>query len=136
MNSFTQVALANPVVEARKLLPLLAAQADEAEQSGRMTDEVFDAIKDAGLFQFMFPKRAGGFGHKLITHTETVAELAKADPGSAWAFGLLSSHVSSIYVIVLRSFLGGTHVWHVCVEQFSVMKCSIALGLEQVYGQD
>lgn len=96
MNSFTQVALANPVVEARKLLPLLAAQADEAERSGRMTDDVFDAIKDSGLFQFMFPKRAGGFGHKLITHTETVAELAKADPGSAWAFGLLSSVSASV----------------------------------------
>ena len=54
----------------------------------------------------------------------------------AWAFGLLSSHVSHTYVMVLHSFLGETHVWHVCVKQFSVMKCSIALGLERVYGQD
>jgi hypothetical protein len=43
----------------------------------------------------MFPKRAGGVGRKRITHRETVAELAKADPDSAWAFGLLSSFSAS-----------------------------------------
>jgi len=96
MNAYTPMPIHEPVATARALLPLLAEQADLAEQTGQMSPAAFDAIKAHGLFQFMFPRRAGGFGHSLITHTETVAEIAKADPGSAWAFGLLSSVTASV----------------------------------------
>ncbi len=96
MNAYTPLTVEDPVAAARQLLPLLAEHAVEAEQLGHMPAAVFEAIKAAGLFQFMFPQRAGGLGHKLLTHTETVAELAKADPGTAWAFGLLSSVTASV----------------------------------------
>tara|TARA_R110002110_G_C13470525_1_gene720962 strand:+ start:80189 stop:81415 length:1227 start_codon:yes stop_codon:yes gene_type:complete len=96
MNAYTPIAIDQPVAAAQALLPLLAEQAEMAELSGQMSADAFDAIMGAGLFQFMFPRRAGGVGHPLITHTETVAELAKADPGSAWAFGLLSSVTASV----------------------------------------
>lgn len=96
MNAYTPIPIDQPVAAAQALLPLLAEHADEAEQSGQLSAAAFDAISAAGLFQFMFPRRAGGCGHPLITHTETVAEIAKADPGSAWAFGLLSSITASV----------------------------------------
>ena len=96
MNAYTPIPIDQPVAAAQALLPLLAEHADEAEQSGQLSAAAFDAISAAGLFQLMFPRRAGGCGHPLITHTETVAEIAKADPGSAWAFGLLSSITASV----------------------------------------
>jgi alkylation response protein AidB-like acyl-CoA dehydrogenase len=81
----------NPQAIAKSLKPLLREHATVAEKQGKISDEVFKALQSSGLFSMMFPKRAGGVGRKLITHLETVAELAKADPASAWAFGLLSS---------------------------------------------
>jgi alkylation response protein AidB-like acyl-CoA dehydrogenase len=86
----------HPVQVARGLLPLLAEHAEQCEREGRVAGPVIDAIRRAGLFKMMFPKRAGGVGHKLITHLETVAELGKACPGTAWAFSLLSSVTAAV----------------------------------------
>ncbi len=86
---------ADPVAVARGLVPLLAEHAAAAEQERRASSAVIQAIADAGLFQLMFPRRAGGAGHPLITHIETVAELAKGCAGTAWAFGLLSGVTAS-----------------------------------------
>lgn len=89
----TPLTLANatPQAVATALRPLLLEHATACEAEGKMVPAVFEALQAAGLFQMMFPKRAGGVGRQLITHIETVAELAKACPGTAWAFGLLSS---------------------------------------------
>lgn len=86
---------ADPVAVARALVPLLAEHAPAAEKERRASGVVIQALADAGLFQLMFPQRAGGAGHKLITHIETVAELAKGCAGTAWAFGLLSGVTAS-----------------------------------------
>jgi hypothetical protein len=68
----------NPAVAvARTLVPLLASQADAAERLRRPTDGAIQALPEAGLLQMMFPRRAGGAGHRLITHVETVAMLAR-----------------------------------------------------------
>ena len=79
-----------PIEIAKELRPLLHQYADEAEKTGKMPDVVFDAIQKSGLFLMMGPKRLGGYGCKIITHMQTIAELAKGCAGSAWAFGLLS----------------------------------------------
>ncbi|MFA7555586.1 MAG: acyl-CoA dehydrogenase family protein [Spongiibacteraceae bacterium] len=79
-----------PIQIAKKLRPLLQQHADEAEQAGKIPDVVFDAIQKSGLFLMMAPRRFGGYGCKIITHMQTIAELAKGCAGSAWAFGLLS----------------------------------------------
>jgi alkylation response protein AidB-like acyl-CoA dehydrogenase len=85
----------DPVAIARGLVALLAEQAPAAERDRRATAATIAALRDAGLFKMMFPRRAGGVGHKLITHVETVAELARGCAGSAWAFGLLSGVTAS-----------------------------------------
>lgn len=91
-----QATLSDPVSTARDLRPLLEKHAAQCEAEAKIHPEVFAAIQSAGLFQMMFPQRAGGAGLALITHTETVAELAKACPATAWAFGLLSSVSASV----------------------------------------
>jgi len=80
----------DPVATAHALLPLVSRYAEQCEREGRVPEAVIEAIGQAGLFRMMFPRRAGGVSHKLITHIETVAELGKACPGTAWAFSLLS----------------------------------------------
>lgn len=85
----------DPVDRARALIPLLAQHASRAEQLRQPCDEVIAALSEAGLFGMMFPRRAGGVGHRLIKHVETVAMLARGCPGTAWAFGLLSGVTAS-----------------------------------------
>lgn len=85
----------DPVGTARTLVPLLARLAETAERERRASAEAIQALRDAGLTKMMFARRAGGPGHKLITHVETVAALARGCPGTAWAFGLLSGVTGS-----------------------------------------
>ncbi|MDG1904345.1 MAG: hypothetical protein P8I38_01815 [Arenicella sp.] len=96
MQSHSVQPITHPVSVAHAQLSLMTEHAQEAQKIGKMTDPVFDSLKQSGLFQYMFPKRAGGYGHKLITQIETVATLGKADPSSAWAFSLLSSVTASM----------------------------------------
>ena len=91
----TKTDLQDPVAVARALVPLLSEHAPEAERQRRMTEPVLTALRASGLFQMMFPRRAGGVGHPLITQIETVAELGRGCPGSAWAFGLLTGVTAS-----------------------------------------
>lgn len=85
----------NPVEVARSLVPLLAEHAEAAERGRRATDAAIEALRAAGLFQMMFPRRSGGVGHPLITQIETIAALAHGCPGTAWAFGLLTGVTAS-----------------------------------------
>lgn len=86
---------ADPVAVARGLAPLLAQHAEAAERERRASAAAIQALRDAGLLKMMFARRADGPGHKLITHVETVAELARGCPGTAWAFRLLSGVTGS-----------------------------------------
>ncbi len=85
----------DPVEVARALAPLLSQEAGSAETGRRATDTSIEALRTAGLFQMMFPRRSGGIGHKLITQIETIAALAHGCPGTAWAFGLLAGVTAS-----------------------------------------
>lgn len=79
-----------PVEVARGLRPLLAANAEQCEREGRITEPVMAALRQSGLFYITAPRRVGGPGADLITHIETVAELAKGCVGTAWSYCLLS----------------------------------------------
>lgn len=80
----------DPVAVAASLRPLLESHADDCERERRIVAPVMAALHESGLFHITAPCRAGGPGHRLITHIETVAELAKGCVGTAWAYGLLS----------------------------------------------
>lgn len=86
----------NPVAIARQLQPLLAEYADECEQKRCVPAPVIEALRHAGLFRMMAPKRAGGPGCDLMTHVETVAALARGCVGAAWSFGILSGVTATL----------------------------------------
>lgn len=85
----------SPVATARQLRALLSGHAERCERERKITPEVMQALRDSGLFKMMFPRRAGGVGNTLICHIETIAELAKGCPSTAWAFSLLSGVTAS-----------------------------------------
>ncbi|WP_340265849.1 acyl-CoA dehydrogenase family protein [Sphingobium mellinum] len=79
-----------PMDRAKELQPLIASHAAEAEEQGCIVPPVFEALKAAGLFRITVARRAGGEGASMRTFVETVAEIGKVCPGSAWAYGLLT----------------------------------------------
>lgn len=87
--------VADPVAIAASLRPLLEEHAAACERERRIVPPVMAALRASGLFHITAPARAGGPAHKLITHIETVAELAKGCVGTAWAYGLLSGVTGS-----------------------------------------
>jgi 3-hydroxy-9,10-secoandrosta-1,3,5(10)-triene-9,17-dione monooxygenase len=96
------------VLTARELIPLLRANAERTERDRRLTDEVTEAVRSAGLFQACTPRASGGSGGGVRTLVELTAELARGDGSTGWvafianttglAFGLFPDHVrAAIY---------------------------------------
>ena len=83
--------LRQAVVErANALRPLLEANAAETERERRVVEENINAIRDAGLFKIMVPRRYGGLEADLRTKLEVSAALAKGCGSTAWATALMN----------------------------------------------
>ena len=108
----TVTAVQSPVEVARALVPLLAQQAGQAEKDRRATDTSIEALRAAGLFQMMFPRRSGGVGHQLITQVETIAALAKGvgiDESDKNIVFCNTGHWASIAWFALSEVAGNKH---------------------------
>ncbi len=73
---------------ATELQPLLAKNAAQTEADRRVPEENIEAIRDAGLFKLMVPKRLGGYETTIKTKMEVSAALAEACGSTAWVTGL------------------------------------------------
>jgi alkylation response protein AidB-like acyl-CoA dehydrogenase len=76
---------------ARELRPLLAAHAAEAEQSGRISPAVIDAIRAAGLFRLTVPRRFGGYELPFRTVTEVCSIVAEGCGSTGWVTGFANT---------------------------------------------
>lgn len=87
------------VTRARDLIPLLAADADEAERRGRLTDEVAGALRLAGFFTLQQPRSLGGLEASARTSLEVYRELARGCGSAAWVAMILSggAYVTSLF---------------------------------------
>ena len=79
------------VARAVGLQPLLRAHAHEMDAGRLLTDEVNDALVEAGMFRLLTPARLGGFQAGLRAAVEVVATLGEADGSVAWLVGVGSS---------------------------------------------
>jgi alkylation response protein AidB-like acyl-CoA dehydrogenase len=70
------------------LQPLLARNAARTEADRRVPDENIEAIREAGLFRLMVPKRLGGHETTIRTKLEVSAALAEACGSTAWVTAL------------------------------------------------
>ena len=73
---------------ATELQPLLAKNAARTEADRRVPDENIEAIREAGLFRLMVPKRLGGHETTIKTKMEVSAALAEGCGSTAWVTGL------------------------------------------------
>lgn len=83
----------NPMLEKlQAILPLIAANAAQAESERKVPDENIQLLKDIGMHRAFQPKKFGGLEMPLPEFTDCVAALAGACGGTAWAFSLLCTH--------------------------------------------
>ncbi|MBL0371896.1 acyl-CoA dehydrogenase family protein [Rhizobium sp. KVB221] len=78
------------VSRAREVLEIVRKHAQEGEDNRCVSEEVVNALHERGLFHISVPKRLGGSGANFRTFIDAVAEVAKADGGTAWAMALLN----------------------------------------------
>ncbi len=88
----TQLEPADLIAAAEKLAPLLREKAREAEIARRPLDEVIDAIREAGLFSLLVPKRYGGHEADIDTFFEVSLILSRADASMGWLVSFYLEH--------------------------------------------
>src|ERR1700742_955602 len=91
MNKPAAASIALGLVErAKALAPLIAAEADEIEQTRRLTPKLVSALIENGLYRSLLPKSVGGFESPPVVFMEMLEEIAKADASTAWCVGQCS----------------------------------------------
>src|SRR5712672_4791214 len=75
---------------ARALAPLITGDADEIEQTRRLTPAVTQALIENGLYRALLPKSFGGIEAPLDAFMQMQEEVAKADASTAWCLGQCS----------------------------------------------
>jgi 3-hydroxy-9,10-secoandrosta-1,3,5(10)-triene-9,17-dione monooxygenase len=72
------------VERARALQPLLRENAAEGELLRRLPGTVSDALREAGMFRLLTPRRFGGYAIDLRTVIEVTETLGEADGSASW----------------------------------------------------
>jgi alkylation response protein AidB-like acyl-CoA dehydrogenase len=76
----------------RACVPLLAAEAAEAERLRRPTDAQIRALEETGVFRMMVPRCYGGLELDLDAFVEVGLALAEADASIAWVASFCIEH--------------------------------------------
>lgn len=74
------------VGRAKELYPVILKGAETCSDKGRLSDEVIDALTDAGFWDMALPRRWGGYGTSCRAMSLVGAELARADPSVGWVY--------------------------------------------------
>jgi alkylation response protein AidB-like acyl-CoA dehydrogenase len=69
---------------AAEMRPLLERHALENESNQRITQEVIDALDEAGILRFWVPSELGGFELPPVEALKMLSNLSYADPGVGW----------------------------------------------------
>lgn len=71
--------------KARKVAPLVRAEALESERIGTMTPKVVAAMKEQGLFWMLVPTNLGGSQARMSECMEAWEEISAADASAGWS---------------------------------------------------
>jgi alkylation response protein AidB-like acyl-CoA dehydrogenase len=80
--------------------PILEKNANRTEGDRRVVDENIAALKEAGAFKIMVPKRYGGWQTDIRTKLEVSREVAKGCGSTAWVTALMN--VCAFFVGVMN----------------------------------
>jgi 3-hydroxy-9,10-secoandrosta-1,3,5(10)-triene-9,17-dione monooxygenase len=90
--SFEGIGYDEMMERTRRLVPAIAARADECERLRRLPDETEREMHAAGLFRIAQPAHAGGPELDVGIFVDACAEIARVCPSTAWNLGNLASH--------------------------------------------
>lgn len=76
---------------ARAIAGPVASAAQAGEEARRLTPDMTDLLRRAGLFQMAFPRSRGGLEMTLAEQVTAVATVARADGGIGWNVGVLNA---------------------------------------------
>jgi alkylation response protein AidB-like acyl-CoA dehydrogenase len=74
----------------RALLPMLERNAPAVEDARRVGEENIEALRAAGIFKIMVPRRFGGLETDIRTKIEVAREVAKGCGSTAWVTSLMN----------------------------------------------
>jgi len=80
------------VERARALGPMIADHAARHAETRRVAPEVIAAIREAGLFRVLQPRRWGGYELPPQVFADVQFELGRADMSTGWVYGVLGCH--------------------------------------------
>ena len=78
------------VARVRALQPMLEGNAPAVEQARRVSEENIEALRKAGVFRIMVPRRFGGLETDIRTKIEVAREVAKGCGSTAWVTSLMN----------------------------------------------
>lgn len=83
----------------RSLLPQIAAVAARTEADRRVSDEVIEALRQAGMWRVYVPKSYGGSEESIVEVTRCIRMVAQVCPSTAWVIAVLCAHpfITSLY---------------------------------------
>ena len=82
--------IADPLAEARAIVPVLCTEAPKIEALGQLTPTVVDALHARGLYRTLLPGQLNGYGVGIETFVKIMEVLAAADASTAWCVGQAS----------------------------------------------
>jgi indole-3-acetate monooxygenase len=68
-----------------ELGPIISRHIEEDENNRRLSPEIINAIKEAGLYKLLLPKSLGGFEADPVTTAKTVEQIATHNTAAAWS---------------------------------------------------
>jgi 3-hydroxy-9,10-secoandrosta-1,3,5(10)-triene-9,17-dione monooxygenase len=80
------------VEEAKRLAPLLAANAAEDDQLRRLSDSTWKLLLDGGFLRSLQPARFGGGEVSLVEFVDATIEISRASPSAGWVAGVIGVH--------------------------------------------
>jgi resorcinol 4-hydroxylase (FADH2) len=75
-----------------ELLPGIKNRAPIAERSRTVPPENLAALRDAGLFKIVQPRKFGGYEHDFDVLVDLVIETSRACASTGWVYGLYAAH--------------------------------------------
>ncbi|WP_063065805.1 acyl-CoA dehydrogenase family protein [Nocardia violaceofusca] len=76
----------------KELTPLIRKNAAEGDSARRVSEETIDALKEAGAFRILVPRRVGGLETSSRALLDVSSAIAEADGGAAWVVMLSNTN--------------------------------------------
>lgn len=82
-----------------KLIPRIAELATETDANGRVSDEIIESLRQAGMWRVYVPKEYGGTEESISEVVNAIRMVARVCPSTAWVIAVLCAHpfITSLY---------------------------------------